>query len=83
MEPEDARTAFLRHATSKIRGQADLDAIGTLGFRGEALAAIAAVSRVDAVHQNGPQPAGHPLWCWKGGRCWKRRRQAARTAPPS
>lgn len=47
MEAEDARTAFLRHATSKIRNEGDLDAIYTLGFRGEALAAIAAVSKVD------------------------------------
>ena len=47
MEPEDARTAFLRHATSKLRTAEDLAAIETMGFRGEALAAIASVSRID------------------------------------
>ena len=45
--PEELPTAFLRHATSKLRSQEDLGRIGTLGFRGEALAAISAVSRVD------------------------------------
>ena len=45
--PGQLPTAFLRHATSKLRRAEDLAAIGTLGFRGEALAAIAAVSRVD------------------------------------
>jgi len=44
---EDAKTAFLRHATSKLRDAEGLAAIGTLGFRGEALAAIAAVSRIE------------------------------------
>ena len=44
---DDAVTAFERHATSKIADGDDLDAIETLGFRGEALAAIAAVSRVE------------------------------------
>ena len=45
--PEELPSAFLRHATSKIRSADDLGAIATLGFRGEALAAICAVSRVD------------------------------------
>ena len=47
MEPEDAKTAFLRHATSKLRRAEDLGEISTMGFRGEALAAIASVSRID------------------------------------
>ena len=46
---DDLKNAFLRHATSKVRTQSDLDSITTLGFRGEALASICAVSKVEVL----------------------------------
>ena len=49
IEPDQMKTAFLRHATSKIENASDLDSITTLGFRGEALASICAVSETEMI----------------------------------
>ena len=61
MAPEDARTAFLRHATSKLRTADDLAAIVTMGFRGEALAAVASVSRIDLLTKTAGSVSGTAL----------------------
>ncbi len=61
MSPEDAKTAFLRHATSKLRTAEDLAAIATMGFRGEALAAIASVSRIDLLTKTAGDISGTSL----------------------
>lgn len=49
IDPSQVQTAFLRHATSKIQDVSDLDTIGSLGFRGEALSSIGAVSQVELI----------------------------------
>ena len=61
MAAEQLPTAFLRHATSKLRTASDLAAIHTLGFRGEALAAISAVSRLDVFSREPSADAGARL----------------------
>ena len=61
MSAEDLPRCILRHATSKIATGDDLAAIGTLGFRGEALAATAAVSRMKIVSKMRGEPTGHSI----------------------
>lgn len=58
---EEVPTAFLRHATSKVRTAEDLDRIFTLGFRGEALASIAAVSKVEVLTKEPESKMGTSL----------------------
>jgi DNA mismatch repair protein MutL len=67
MMRDDAVLAFERHATSKINSSADLDAIATLGFRGEALASIASVARVELITKTEDAAAGTRVFI-EGGR---------------
>ncbi len=64
--PDEVETAFLRHATSKIQTENDLNSIYTLGFRGEALASIASVARVDIFTKTKDNTFGKNV-CIEGG----------------
>lgn len=59
MEADDARLCFARHATSKLKSADDLERVATYGFRGEALAAIAAVSEVELITRRADGAAAH------------------------
>ena len=58
---DDMEIAFERHATSKIRSAADLEKVTTMGFRGEALASIAAISNVEMVSKKQGEDIGHKI----------------------
>lgn len=68
MSREDLELSVVRHATSKLRESADLEAIRTLGFRGEALASLAAVSRLRMVSRRREDDTGWELTCEGGER---------------
>ena len=83
MEPDDARLAIERHATSKIRAADDLERIATLGFRGEALPSIASVSHFVLRTRARGAESGTEIRVNGGAVASVRRRRACPKAPPS
>ncbi len=65
---EDMPSAFLRHATSKVYTADDLESINTLGFRGEALASVCAVGRVECISKQSGDKLG-AVYRIEGGEC--------------
>ena len=61
IERDDVEIAFERHATSKIRSAADLQEVKSMGFRGEALASIAAIANVELISRTENQPTGEKV----------------------
>ena len=61
IEPDDMKIAFERHATSKIRVADDLEIVKTMGFRGEALASIAAISKVEMISRTEDSETGYKI----------------------
>ena len=61
--PDDMEIAFERHATSKIRQATDLEIVKTMGFRGEALASIASISKVELVSRREESDIGYKILC--------------------
>lgn len=64
--PDDMEIAFERHATSKIRNASDLDLVKSMGFRGEALASIASIAKVDLISKTADTDIGYKISA-KGG----------------
>ena len=76
IEEDDVKLAFMPHATSKIKKAEDLDSIGTLGFRGEALASIASVAKVTLISKTAESDIGTEITV-EGGKFGEVRKKSA------